>query len=61
VVTPLPTGKGFEIELMGEIAAMIALGAGMPQRPRSASGPGLFERSIKVVAGIGFEPMTFRL
>jgi site-specific DNA recombinase len=61
VLTPLKGGKGFEIELVGEIAAMVALGAGMPQATRSASGPGLFERSIKVVAGIGFEPMTFRL
>jgi site-specific DNA recombinase len=61
VLTPLETGKGFEIELVGEIAAMVALGAGMPQPTRVASGPGLFESSIKVVAGIGFEPMTFRL
>ncbi len=61
VLTPLETGKGFEIELVGEIAAMITLGAGMPQPTRSGVGPDLFARSIKVVAGIGFEPMTFRL
>ena len=61
VITPVPTGKGFEIEQVGEIAAMLALGAGLSQATRAASGPGVFERSIKVVAGIGFEPMTFRL
>ncbi len=60
-MTPLPTGKGFEIEQVGEIAAMVALGAGTLQATRVASGPGLFDRSIKLVAGIGFEPMTFRL
>ncbi len=64
VLTPLPTGKGFEIELIGESAAMIRLGMERPpavQQGHHAKGPGLFERSIKVVAGIGFEPMTFRL
>ena len=51
VITPVQTGKGFEIELVGEIAAMIALGAGLPLATLGASGPGLFESSIKVVAG----------
>jgi DNA invertase Pin-like site-specific DNA recombinase len=54
VLTPLPTGKGFEIELIGEIAAMIRLGMERPpavQQGHHANGPGLFESSIKVVAG----------
>ena len=51
VLTPLEGGNGFEIELVGEIAAMVALGAGLPQATRVASDPGLFESSIKVVAG----------
>ncbi len=64
VLTPLPTGRGFEIELIGEIAAMVALGltdGGKGRAANLASDPGLFERSIKVVAGTGFEPVTFRL
>ncbi len=64
VLTPLPTGRGFEIELIGEIAAMVPLGLtdkGKGRAAKLAGDPGLFERSIKVVAGTGFEPVTFRL
>ena len=63
VITPASEGRGMEIELVGAIAAMVrlALGAREPARERRAGGLDLFERSVKVVAGIGFEPMTFRL
>lgn len=54
VLTPVPTGKGFEIEVVGEIAAMVALGTGLPHRTRVASGPGVLERLIKIVAEIRF-------
>jgi site-specific DNA recombinase len=46
--------RGFEVELVGEIAAMVRLGMGMPAAPKHGSpagGPGLFESSVKVVAG----------
>jgi hypothetical protein len=59
VVRPLAEGKGLEIELIGEIAAMVSLGHGV--MPRRASDRVLFARSMKVVAGTGFEPVTFRL
>ena len=55
-VSPAAGGKGLEIELVGEIAAMLRLGMG-----EAAADRGLFERSVKVVAGTGFEPVTFRL
>ena len=51
--------NGLEIEIVGEIAKMIELGIGNKEKP-----PILDERmsrSVKVVAGVGFEPTTFRL
>ena len=64
ILTPVPDARGCEIELIGEIAAMVRLG--LPDeraasRPISATGHALFESSVKVVAGTGFEPVTFRL
>jgi site-specific DNA recombinase len=64
VLTPAAEGKGFEIELIGEIATMVRLGLTNERavsRPDSAADQVLFERSVKVVAGTGFEPVTFRL
>ena len=64
IITPAPHGKGWEIELVGAIAAMIdlALNANAAGKPRtSCTTGGVFASSVQVVAGIGFEPMTFRL
>jgi site-specific DNA recombinase len=64
VLTPVTDGDGFEIELIGEIAAMVRLGLtnGRPiPWPGTAADHDLFQRSVKVVAGTGFEPVTFRL
>ena len=49
MVKPLEDGKGLEIELVGEIAAMVSLGHGV--MPGSASDRVLFACSMKVVAG----------
>ena len=61
-------GGGFEIELVGAIAAMVRLGLALGTNDNSGTvgsaaglGSDLFLGSVKVVAGIGFEPMTFRL
>ena len=53
VLSPVPSGDRFEVELIGDIASMISLAlAETRSKPRSeASGPDLFARSIKVVAG----------
>ncbi len=51
-----PIDNGFEIELVGEIAKMIELSAGAES---SQFDP--YRSSVKVVAGAGFEPATFRL
>ncbi len=59
-----PREDGFTIELVGEIANMVAL-AHEPRTTKAASGkaavPDVYRRSVKVVAGAGFEPATFRL
>ncbi len=63
-ITPSVTGRGHEIELIGEIAGMMQLASG-PERRKAGTGvPACDElsvRSMKVVAGVGFEPTTFRL
>jgi site-specific DNA recombinase len=55
VVTPRP--EGFDIEVVGEIGAILALVDGKQKLP-DAGHPG---SSLSVVAGTGFEPVTFRL
>jgi site-specific DNA recombinase len=47
---------GFTVELVGEIANMVRLSSGPEGRK-----VGLYRGSVKVVAGVGFEPTTFRL
>jgi site-specific DNA recombinase len=51
-----PNADGFRIELIGEIANMMTLSAGA-----ESVGSELERASVKVVAGEGFEPSTFRL
>jgi len=56
-----PVDDGLEIELIGEIAAMVDLGTNKKAGSKEPAVPEAYRRSVKVVAGIGFEPMTFRL
>ncbi len=59
-VVVAPAETGFEVEIVGDIAQMIEIGMDEDQK----KGPNLNERmarSVKVVAGVGFEPTTFRL
>jgi site-specific DNA recombinase len=71
ILYPVPE-RGFEIEVLGDIAAMIRLGqAGQAGQTGTRNGgqtlkgspavSDLFVCSVKVVAGTGFEPVTFRL
>ena len=60
-IKPAATGLGFEIELIGELEAMLRLGMGQDAPPLKSDGRAFFFRSAKVVAGTGFEPVTFRL
>ncbi|WP_226689384.1 recombinase family protein [Ruegeria arenilitoris] len=49
---------GVQIELEGALAAMIGLAQNEQSRPEAAC---VTHCSVKVVAGVGFEPTTFRL
>jgi hypothetical protein len=51
-----PADDGFAIELVGEIANMVRLSAGA-----EIVGKEPYRSSVKLVAGVGFEPTTFRL
>jgi site-specific DNA recombinase len=54
-----PTENGLEIEIVGEIAKMVELG--IETNSKRANLDERLTRSVKVVAGKGFEPLTFRL
>ena len=58
-----PTAEaGLEIELVGDIAGMVHLAQNSNENsPVSGAVHDQFARSVKVVAGVGFEPTTFRL
>ncbi len=61
-----PLGRGaFEMELTGEIVNMIDLAnVGIGKGKTASEGaavPDAYRSSVKVVAGAGFEPATFRL
>ncbi len=69
-VSPGQAGGAPVIMLTGELAAMLRLGLGEGDPERriaaretalAASGSDMFCGSVKVVAGTGFEPVTFRL
>jgi site-specific DNA recombinase len=56
-----PEAGELRIDLQGDLAALLALG-GLNAKNSAAgsSGVGLLEQ-VKLVAGAGFEPATFRL
>ena len=53
----IPEDGKLEIELVGDLAAILALSADS-KKPVTDDRDGL---QVTLVAGIGFEPMTFRL
>ena len=69
VLTPDPDAlDGLAAELHGDLAMILAAAAGEPagaakrKNPRGTSVPRGFRASqLSVVAGTGFEPVTFRL
>ena len=56
-LTPNDQGR-LEIDLYGDLAGILTLAANK-DRPLEASDPSV--QQVKVVAGAGFEPATFRL
>ena len=53
----VPEATGLAIELVGELATIMALGDAPKQNARRGTAGG----SVTMVAGTGFEPVTFRL
>jgi site-specific DNA recombinase len=64
-VTVTPRSNGDGIGLSGDLAQILSICRGVKKRnARAISGAGRlddFDYDVSVVAGIGFEPMTFRL
>jgi site-specific DNA recombinase len=60
IFRPTPEG-GIEVELVGDIAGMVHLAQNSENSPVSGAVHDQFASSVKVVAGVGFEPTTFRL
>ena len=54
----VPEGNTLNIELFGELAALISLGIGPSDKHPLADAEGV---QVTLVAGAGFEPATFRL
>ena len=54
----VPEGNTLNIELFGELAALISLGTGPNDKRPLADAKGV---QVTLVAGAGFEPTTFRL
>ena len=52
-----PTNTGFDVELHGELGAIMEMIDQNDRRPAELTAG----RSLSVVAGVGFEPTTFRL
>jgi site-specific DNA recombinase len=60
IFRPTPEA-GLEVELVGDIAGMVHLAQNPENSPVSGAVHDQFASSVKVVAGVGFEPTTFRL
>ncbi|PKQ00466.1 MAG: resolvase, partial [Alphaproteobacteria bacterium HGW-Alphaproteobacteria-12] len=58
-VTLVPENGELTIVLKGDLAAMLSFAAN--KKPGSISGTGLLASQVSLVAGVGFEPTTFRL
>ena len=55
------TPKGWEVVLHGQLVALFNLALTNTNNAHPVKDETCFERSMKVVAGVGFEPTTFRL
>ncbi|WP_271881929.1 hypothetical protein [Phaeobacter italicus] len=66
VLTPAAEGAGLDLTLEGDLAGLLRLAAGA-EGPNKEKAPGVlpevFDMSCELVlvAGVGFEPTTFRL
>jgi site-specific DNA recombinase len=51
----------WDISIKGEISALVAIAQNAKSPPKGGLNYGVLDSSTKVVAGVGFEPTTFRL
>ncbi len=58
VIVLIPTSDGLEVDLQGALGGILALCAGQQKAPEVYASEAL---QVKMVAGTGFEPVTFRL
>jgi len=63
VLVPRSDGQGLDIDLHGALAGLLRLATGVEQRQGSGAGLEGVDKieEIVLVAGTGFEPVTFRL
>ncbi len=59
-ITLIPEDGKLRVEIRGELASILALSASGRTAPSAVSAEAVAQQ-VKMVAGIGFEPMTFRL
>ena len=59
-ITLVPEDGKLRVEIRGKLASILALSASGRTSP-SAQSADVLAQQVKMVAGIGFEPMTFRL
>ena len=60
-ITITPEGAGLKIDIAGELAGILQLASAQKGTAASRVGSGRLAEQVKVVAGTGFEPVTFRL
>ena len=62
VLTPSADGEGMEIELCGDLGGLLRLVSGAGDHSADVCAEGTdFMYELVLVAGVGFEPTTFRL
>ena len=60
-ITITPKDDGLEIHLIGDLAGILRLASEDRQTKKPPFGGGFEDMQLKLVAGVGFEPTTFRL
>ena len=60
-ITLTPEADGLRIDIKGELAGILQLASAQKATAASQVGSGRLAEQVKMVAGTGFEPVTFRL
>ena len=60
-ITLTPDAEGLRLDIKGELAGILQLASAQKGTAASRVGSGRLAEQVKVVAGTGFEPVTFRL